>query len=76
MDMQLVGGMPGMRNFSGYCRFAYNALLFEGKEQYQDYLDQPKLRQSFGEALSKDEAKALSVKPALNQDSFNLALRR
>ena len=28
------------RNFSGCCRFAYNALLFEEKEQYQDYSEE------------------------------------
>ena len=27
-----------MRNFSGCCRFAYNALLAQEKEEYQEYL--------------------------------------
>ena len=64
------------RNFSGCCRFAYNALLGEEKEQYQDYLDEIESRQCFGEALNEDEAKALCVKPTLNQYSFNYALKR
>ena len=29
-----------MRNFSGCCRFAYNALLAQEKEEYQEYLEE------------------------------------
>ena len=64
------------RNFSGCCRFAYNALLGEEKEQYQDYLDELESRLYFSEALNENEAKALCVKPLLNQYSFNYALKK
>ena len=64
------------RNFSGCCRFAYNALLGEEKEDYQEYLEELESRRCFGEALNEDEAKALCVKPTLNQYSFNYALKR
>ena len=45
-----------MRNFSGCCRFAYNALLAQEKEEYQEYLEELESRLCCGEALSKDEA--------------------
>ena len=64
------------RNFSGCCRFAYNALLVKEKEDYQEYLEELESRRSFGEALNEDEAKALCVKPTLNQYTFNYALKR
>ena len=64
------------RNFSGCCRFAYNSLLVKEKEDYQEYLEELESRRCFGEALSEDEAKALCVKPTLNQYSFNYALKR
>ena len=47
-----------MRNFSGCCRFAYNALLAQEKEEYQEYLEELESRLCCGEALSKAEAKA------------------
>ena len=53
-----------MRNFSGCCRFAYNALLAQEKEEYQEYLEELESRLCCGEALSKDEAKALCLKVA------------
>ena len=65
-----------MRNFSGCCRFAYNALLAQEKEEYQEYLEELESRLCFSEALSKDEAKALCVKPKLNQYTFNYALKK
>ena len=65
-----------MRNFSGCCRFAYNALLAQEKEEYQEYLEELESRLCWGEALSKDEAKALCVKPKLNQYTFNYALKK
>ena len=65
-----------MRNFSGCCRFAYNALLAQEKEEYQEYLEELESRLCCGEALSKDEAKALCVKPKLNQYTFNYALKK
>ena len=65
-----------MRNFSGCCRFAYNALLAQEKEEYQDYLDEIESRLCFSEALSFEEAKALCVKPKLNQYTFNYALKK
>ena len=64
------------RNFSGCCRFAYNALLVKEKEDYQEYLEELESRRCFGEALSEDEAKALCVKLTLNQYTFNYALKR
>ena len=51
-------------------------MLFEEKEQYQDYSEEIESRLCFGEALSKDEAKALCVKPKLNQYAFNYALKK
>ena len=65
-----------MRNFSGCCRFAYNALLAQEKEEYQEYLEELESRLCWGEALSKDEVKALCVKPKLNQYTFNYALKK
>ena len=65
-----------MRNFSGCCRFAYNALLAQEKEEYQEYLEELESRLCCGEALRKDEAKALCVKPKLNQYTFNYALKK
>ena len=65
-----------MRNVSGCCRFAYNALLAQEKEAYQEYLEELESRLCCGEALSKDEAKALCVKPKLNQYIFNYALKK
>ena len=65
-----------MRNFSGCCRFAYNALLAQEKEAYQEYLEELESRLCCGEALSFEEAKALCVKPKLNQYTFNYALKK
>ena len=65
-----------MRNFSGCCRFAYNALLVQEKEAYQEYLEELESRLCWGEALSFEEAKALCVKPKLNQYTFNYALKK
>ena len=65
-----------MRNFSGCCRFAYNALLAQEKEEYQEYLEELESRLCWGEALSFEEAKALCVKPKLNQYTFNYALKK
>ena len=65
-----------MRNFSGSCRFAYNALLAQEKEEYQEYLEELESRLCWGEALRNDEAKALCVKPKLNQYTFNYALKK
>ena len=65
-----------MRNFSGCCRFVYNALLAQEKEEYQEYLEELESRLCCGEALSKEEAKALCVKPKLNQYTFNYALKK
>ena len=65
-----------MRNFSGCCRFAYNALLAQEKEEYQEYLEELESRLCCGEALSFEEAKALCVKPKLNQYTFNYALKK
>ena len=65
-----------LRNFSGCCRFVYNALLVKEKEDYQEYLEEVESRQCCGEALSKDEAQALCVKPILNQYTFNYALKK
>ena len=36
------------RNFSGCCRFAYNALLVKEKEDYQEYLEELESRRCFG----------------------------
>ena len=65
-----------MRNFSGCCRFAYNALLAQEKEKYQEYLEELESRLCWGEALSFEETKALCVKPTLNQYRFNYALKK
>ena len=64
-----------LRNFSGCCRFAYNALLAQTKAEYSEYLEELESRLSYGEASSIEEAKTLSVKPTLTQYSFNYTLR-
>ena len=50
--------------------------LLKRKEEYQEYLEELESRLCCGEALSKDEAKALCVKPKLNQYTFNYALKK
>ena len=51
-----------MRNFSGCCRFAYNALLAQEKEEYQEYLEELESRLCWGEALSGYFAQSDPVK--------------
>ena len=37
-----------IRNFSGCCRFAYNALLAQEKEEYKEYLEETESRLCWG----------------------------
>lgn len=65
-----------MRNFSGCCRFAYNALLAKETEDYLESLEEVESRLCFSEASILEEAKTLCVKPILNQYTFNYALKK
>ena len=65
-----------MRNFSGCCRFAYNALLAQEKEEYQEYLEELESRLCWGEAFNYALKKLKEEYPFLKEYCHSQVLQQ